>query len=1046
MRRWHGGMEAMRLRPGERSAWLLAGAAMMIVSIPAVAQTRQFDVPAQQASRAIPLAARQAGIQILARADVVRGKRTRQVRGTFDVTQALRLLLEGTGLAINGDARAGGIITIVSIKAATGIAQSGEAAAGSAPAEEVSADDLRGTPDILVVGSRSQNTDVARTRDDPQPYVVITADEIAKSNVTTIDQLLRTRLPQNAQSGTTTQRNGSGLFGGNRGQIDLRGLGTNQTLVLVDGRRLPGVSEAGDLQQSNIAGIPVSSIERIEVLSSSAGAIYGGSAVGGVVNIILKRDYKGLNIDAIYGNTFDGATGDILISANGGFRAGPASVLLRAGVTRTATLPGSDREFLFRRSQELVDANNPNPNLRLGETTNFIANAFLVLKNGTPLNSNFGSVPLGYAGPASDGGAALVANAGRYSGGVAPGPSALIQRTQTENAGGNVRVPITPGIDAYVDVNWDRTHSNNRNTAAISGLLPYSDPNNPFQQNVFVVYSTPAIYSRGINYISNIRVAGGLIVRLPGKWSASLEQTWNRTRSGGSNNQNAVAGDVDRTPLLQAAFRDTTLLPPDFPLNTRPGSVFGPSQSWLVDSIIRVSGPTFDLAGGPLVLTGLAERRQNRFGETINRNENGSAFDNATVIAKQRQTVQSLYAEARAPIVSDRNGGPFLRQLELQGSIRYDHYATYGTSSQFTAPTPEAAREAAAAAVYNTNRIHSTDFLGALLYAPVRDLTLRGSYSTGFLAPSNSQVSSFLSTQPAFFVGFFNSDPKRFDSVLGFGEFPGDADGNIAFINGGNPALQPEKSRSLSLGAIFKPHFVPGLRLSADWTHIRKSNEIIALSDQEILTNEDLLPGRIVRGPNLPGDPANFAGPVISIDRTFLNAFKSRVTALDLQADYDFAIKGAGAFHVYAIATHQIKLARQINTSLDLVETVDFANGPLRWRGNAGLDFTSGGLRLNYNVQYYSSYNGYIAIDDPSFRDAFIQNQGAERIPAQAYHDIAASYRFPDESYLSGLEIGAGIQNLLDKVPPVINANNGVYSNYGDPRLRRFTLSVKTRL
>lgn len=1015
---------------------LLTCAAAALVPGLATAQTLPgakavYNIAAQDLGRALTQLAQASNREIYFAADLTRGKRAPELHGSYTFAEALNRLLANSGLTYRiGD---NGAIVIESLSA------------------QQTSDS--GISDILVIGSRSQNTDIVRTRDDPQPYVVVTADDIRKSNATTLDQVLRTRLPQNAQRVSHNQRDGSSFDVANAGQIDLRGLGTNQTLVLVDGRRLPGVSEGGDLKQSSIAGIPLTAIERIEVLPSTAGAIYGGSAVGGVVNIVLKRDYSGVDLNATYGNTFDRKTGDLSASLNGGFNLGPASIMATAAYVRTGQLLGSDRDGLVRRAQALADANNPQQGNvpRLGGAPNFCSTGFgyscdgpsLVFKNGTAYNAKFGSVPAGYAGPAGDGGAGLLSGAGRYSLGTPPGPNALIQRSEMESLGLNVRLPIVQGIESYADVNWDRTHANNRNNAVIFGVLRSTDVNNPFRQDILVNYSTPRLYGTGTNTITNLRANGGLIIRLPHKWSMSLEQNWARTRSASTSNNDAISRDKDKTPLLQLGTRDTNAFPPAVSPNTQPGFINGPAISYLVDSTVRLSGPTFSLgAADPIVLTALAERRQNRFSETINQYKTGSKNDSVTIIPRQRQTIHSLYAEARVPIFSARNARLMLDRLEFQASIRHDRYVTLGTSDQFSGATLEKAKEASAKATYSTNRVDSTDYLAAIIYAPVEDITFRASYSTGFLPPSNSQVNTTLSSLPGAFLGFFGYfDPRR-----GKGGFPGDAKGNITFRNGGNPNLQPELSKSTSFGVILKPRFIEGLRISADYTRIAKSNEIYQLDAQQILLNEAALPGRVVRRDPLPGDPSGFAGPVVSIDRTYLNIFRSNISSLDFQLDYDVATKSFGNFHLYMIGTHALKLERQIDPQLALVDTVDFADGPLKWRGNIGLDWTMDDLRLNWNMQYYSGYKGYASDPDPAFRDIFVLNQGTARIPAQSYHDIAASYRFSGSHWLSGTELGLGIQNLFNTLPPAINSNNGLYSTYGDPRLRRFTLRLTRHL
>src|SRR5690606_9402610 len=159
-----------------------------------------------------------------------------------------------------------------------------------------------------------------RTEDDIQPYVVIEREQIARSQATDLEGFLKTHLSMNTASRSLEQASTDPSNG--FGSIDLRGLGSEQTLILVDGRRVPGVALQGNFFQPYIGGIPLSSIERIEVLPSTAGAIYGGGATGGVVNIIRKRDYTGLDLNVQYGNTFESDVASLAVSANGGFSFG----------------------------------------------------------------------------------------------------------------------------------------------------------------------------------------------------------------------------------------------------------------------------------------------------------------------------------------------------------------------------------------------------------------------------------------------------------------------------------------------------------------------------------------------------------------------------------------------------------------------------------------------------------------------------------------------------------------------------------------------------
>ncbi len=142
-----------------------------------------------------------------------------------------------------------------------------------------------------MTGARLLNTDIRRSQDDPQPYVIFERAVIEQSGAVDINDFLKTRLTMSATGGTSAQTtNVAGAVSG----VNLRGLGENQTLILIDGRRAAKTSSGFSPGQPDLNGIPLAAIERIEVLPTTASAIYGGAATGGVVNVVLRRDYSGL--------------------------------------------------------------------------------------------------------------------------------------------------------------------------------------------------------------------------------------------------------------------------------------------------------------------------------------------------------------------------------------------------------------------------------------------------------------------------------------------------------------------------------------------------------------------------------------------------------------------------------------------------------------------------------------------------------------------------------------------------------------------------------
>ncbi|MXP41204.1 TonB-dependent receptor plug domain-containing protein [Altererythrobacter soli] len=252
-----------------------------------------FKVQAQDLGKALTDLARQGNREIYFPSDLTRGKRARALSGAMTLEEALTRLLRGSGLVHRIDSS--GAITVRSAEGNGLGADSGAEVAAGGSASSYGDDTVRGgqegIAEILVVGSRSQNVDIRRAEDDPQPYVVFTQEDIQRSNYSNIEDFIRKNLPMNYVSSTSAQ---SADRTDTISAVSLRGLGTNQTLILIDGRRAPRVLGGGFSQlQSDLAGVPLSAIDRIEVLPSTAGGIYGGGAVGGVVNIIRKRNIGG---------------------------------------------------------------------------------------------------------------------------------------------------------------------------------------------------------------------------------------------------------------------------------------------------------------------------------------------------------------------------------------------------------------------------------------------------------------------------------------------------------------------------------------------------------------------------------------------------------------------------------------------------------------------------------------------------------------------------------------------------------------------------------
>jgi outer membrane receptor protein involved in Fe transport len=323
----------------------------------------------------------------------------------------------------------------------------------------------------------------------------------------------------------------------------------------------------------------------------------------------------------------------------------------------------------------------------------------------------------------------------------------------------------------------------------------------------------------------------------------------------------------------------------------------------------------------------------------------------------------------------------------------------------------------------------STNPTFGLRYKPIQDVMFRASYSTGFLPPAvNQLVPSANQTVTAAQAAAFR-DPRR-----------GGASISSAFTVevGGSPDLRPEESISRSAGVVFTPRFVSGLRLSLDWTRIRKTDNIAQFFDnQTAINNELFVPGVVTRGPATSGG----VGPITNVSLRLLNFAKQDVEAYDLGGEYTLSTERLGKFTFTTVGSRFMHNEIQTVPAAPVVENAGYSNSA-KWKANAGLSWDYRNVGIAWTAQYYSSYRVGTAA---AVSALLISNQGSETVPSQTYHDLFATYRFDSPSkLLSDLEVRLGVRNVFDKEPPYDAGNNrGFYSLYGDPRLSTYSLSIR---
>ncbi|MGI4880152.1 MAG: TonB-dependent receptor plug domain-containing protein, partial [Janthinobacterium lividum] len=890
---------------------------------------------------------------------------------------------------------------------------------------------------------RSQNADIRRTKNDIQPYRVAAAHDVAESHADDTDQFLRSRLSANAELLTPSQ-NPTVEFGSARSEIDLHGLGPQQTLVLVDGLRMPSIPTTGTaFLQPDINGIPVGMIERIETLSTSGSGIYGPGATGGVVNIILKRDYQGAALTLDTSLSQQGGGDRRRVEARLGFTPdhGATDVMI-AGDYQTISELREGQRTLTERTNAIASGNSLETYVQNQATAdavivfNPIGN--LSLKpayGGAALGTTITFLPIGSSKDISGIATQLLMNAGTVPTTLSPGANgldrSLVSASRSWSVIGSVRHRFGPSIEGFVDllVLDDEGRALSPNGSA-SGTISSLSPTSPFEQFVDVSLPAPTFGTAFATRTTTSRLTAGAIARLAGGWKADAS-----IAIGGVRNQIdqdgstlSIAGTLSLTSGLAGPAGQPALNP------------FGNWQTFLdalnayraplkgyfrldnnfSDANLRLAGPILRLPGGDLALTTLLEWRRESEPKSILRGvtefaPNGSEYESPNVL----QQAGSAYAELRAPIVSSESGLVPLRGLEVQLAVRYDR--TQIDAPSFYDTTSGNAERASA-------RYGTMNYTLGLRVFPSKLLMLRASVATGSLPPSPSQIGGI-----------------RTDLLVGPDAARGGAFYDAVLQFGGSFRLRPELARSISAGAVFNPAGTSGPRISIDYLLLEKRHEIVNLYGDfsTLIDNEAEFTDRVFRAPLTDADRAAgyTAGPLTLIDATTANSGRSRVQTVDLDLDWHIPLRRFGAIRAYGTGTWELEFIQQIAAGTPWTVRNGYSDGPLDWRGNAGIDWSYDRFSIGLNGQYYSRY--HVSASGGSLGYVLVL-QGSDRVAPQFYLDLDLSYRVlvgEGGGRSRALLVRAGITNIRDHLPPYLFNGPG-YSFYGDPRLRRVSLSL----
>ena len=872
------------------------------------------------------------------------------------------------------------------------------------------------------------NMDIPRTENDIQPYTIINSETIQQSGATSVEEVLNKVLTMN----TSVQNEAGTGFTATTSQVNLRGLGANHTLILINGRRSAGIGNRGTAElsdQPNLNNIPLSAIERIEVLPTSASAIYGSSAIGGVINIILKRDYVGTEITVRYQDTFDNNQPVKNFSLLSGFSLedGRTQVMITASREDQDALTHWDKKW--RNMGRALQLKN-NPNSILGATNPPAGNLVNIKsKNGTDLipGSSMVHIPKGWNGDLSQlqsGYALGLSNAmSAWS-----GDTSVITESETESYGLSVNRDFTDKLNIYAEAGYDQETAKHLTAPHGYGSVEYkaNNPANPFGQDVLVTYPVNwsdmgiKAYRRPEN--KTTRFGTGFTYNLNPDWTINADYAWSRANimihypRRGSNNPGAKAWTNDFNNGLIDLIQDTTTNGTDV-IAKYWNYAKTKSQSTLNDFALRAAGTAYRWYAGDINLaTGLEYRKIETEGFADHQH-----VDNPWRKPTERSmNASSAYAELSIPFISPDMNLSWAKHFDMQIAGRYERFDVKARTPLYKVDT---------VTQYNSvltgydvqDKVTYDDFTPTVgfSFAPNDQLMLRASYSEGFITPELNRLAEPTSSEVT--TGTL-TDPKTGQVIQTYSS-----------LGGGNPDLTPESSKSYNAGIVFTPNAISGLRLSLDYFNIKKSNNILAPSAQDILNNEDRFVGRVQRDAN---------GNVIAIDTKPFNALGLKTQGLDANLSYNFDSKiGHSIFKLGYTYTDRYDEQNTLAGDWESKLNGSASGNPIRHRANASFVLQpTDQWSFGWASQYYDGYN----ITD---KNAILSQTGQAldkyKIDDAFFHDIFARYKLKVPKMKdTSAEFTLGINNLFDEYTLDMTGTNYI-SRFSNTLGRHYYVNMK---
>ncbi len=888
---------------------------------------------------------------------------------------------------------------------------------------------------VVVTGSRLRRVDTETAN----PVVTVTREQITATGKATVGDLLQ-ELPSIAGNATNPNTNNGGGTGAST--VSLRGLGDKRTLVLVNGSRLA---------YNDVNAIPASMIERIEVLSDGASAVYGSDAIGGVVNFILRDRFEGTQFSTDFGSSWKGDGDRRNFSLTSGKAWDRGSIVAGLSYHKLDAVSAAERDYskdalYLIDGQSVKQGSSATPTGSVNFNDGSAASTALATAYGcsrVTLNSGV----QGRAGAGDFHCYNAVNDSYNYQ------PYNLLQTPQERtNAFALGTLRLNDNVEAYLDTWFSKTES-----ASIIAPIPIfangdnflvsaESAYNPYGVNFGTDRSTGTSYNdlntriialgnRRYQYNTyNLQVAPGLRGSFgDSSWQWDARLNYGRVKQKSINygfldyaRFNQAVGpsfaDTDGTVKCGSAGNPIAGCTPINIFNINDAAYTNALQSMVVDPVVssvytvrqfeaNANGSLFELPAGTVSLAaGVSYRKESTSTQADPRwqaDENGlcGTIEFCATTLNGSFQVREAYAEALLPLLKDV---PLVQSLNLTIGSRFSDYSSVGSR---------------------------TNSKLSLEYRPVQDLLLRATASQVFRAPNINElyggVAGDAATANDPCNGYTGGHAAACANVPTDGSYQ-QADGQVSAKTSGAVVagyqLKPETGKSYDVGLVYDPRWLDGLSLSADWWRIDLEDTITTVSAQTVMNQcyanaaSSFCP-LIHRNGN--GTINYIAEPTVNLGRLWARG-------VDFALAYRLPDAGWGRLTASLNGTYTSRYDVLPDTTDPSTVTIhnagrftySYGNFP-RWRALATLSWSRGDWSASWRLRYVGKTQiGSTDLDQGLSADS--DQAGVVRgIGAYAYHNVQLGYQV--SPWHTRFEVG--VDNLTNRQPPLYYANNVTNAN-----------------